>query len=416
MAYVPRVADAELRDLLRASGAVVIEGPKACGKTVTARRHTASEVLLDTDRAARDAVAIDPSIVLDGPTPRLLDEWQVEPELWNHVRRAVDDRGEPGQFVLTGSAVPADDATRHTGAGRFARLRMRPMTLAEAGAGVATVSLRQLLSGESVRSADSGLQLDDLIELVLRGGWPGFRDLAVGDAGRAVRGYLDQVRRTDLPRVDGVRRDPGRVWRVLQSLARHTSTPASLQTIARDTAGSDAEAVDRDTVRGYIGALERLLIVEDLPAFRPHLRSSHGLRKAATRHFVDPSLAAAALGATPTSLRADLQTFGLLFESLVVRDLRVYAQAARADLWHYRDDGGLEVDAVVVADDGRWAAVEVKLGARQVDAAAANLLRFADRVDTERQGPPILVVVTGMGYGYVRPDGVRVVPIGALTA
>lgn len=414
VAYTPRIADDELRRRLAASGAVVIEGPKACGKTATARQHVASEVLLDTDRAARDAIAIDPSLVLDGLTPRLLDEWQIEPELWNHVRRAVDDRGKPGQFVLTGSAVPADDATRHTGAGRFSRLRMRPMTLDELGAGTAAVSLRGLLTGDPARSGDPGLQLDDLIELVVRGGWPGFRDLDVHDARLAVRDYLDQVRRTDLPRIDGVRRDPNRVGRVLQSLARHTSTSASMQTIVRDTAGPDAAAVDRDTVRGYLDALQRLMIVEDVPAFRPHLRSSHALRQAATRHFVDPSLAVAALGASPVSLRADLRTFGLLFESLVVRDLRVYAQALDAELWHYRDESDLEVDAIVTAQDGRWAAIEIKLGPGQIDAAAASLLRFADRVDTDLHGAPVLVVVTGTGYGYVRPDGVRVVPIGAL--
>lgn len=414
MTYTPRIVDAELRQRLAASGAVVIEGPKACGKTATARQHAASEVLLDTDRTARDAVAIDPSLVLDGLTPRLVDEWQIESEIWNHVRRAVDDRGRPGQFVLTGSAVPADDAMRHTGAGRFSRLRMRPMTLDELGAGTAAVSLRGLLAGDPVRSADPGLRLDDLIELVVRGGWPGFRDLDIRDARLAVRDYLDQVRRTDLPRIDGVRRDPGRVGRVLQSLARHTSTSASMQTIVRDTAGSDTAAVDRDTVRGYIDALERLMIVEDVPAFRPHLRSSHALRRAATRHFVDPSLAVAALGASPASLRADLRTFGLLFESLVIRDLRAYAQALEADLWHYRDESDLEVDAIVTAHDGGWAAVEIKLGSGQVDAAAAGLLRFADRIDSERHGPPVLVVVTGSGYGYVRPDGVRVVPIGAL--
>jgi predicted AAA+ superfamily ATPase len=414
MAYTPRIVDAELHRRLAASGAVVVEGPKACGKTVTARQCAASEVLLDTDRAARDAVAIDPSLLLGGATPRLIDEWQIEPELWNHVRRAVDDRGEPGQFVLTGSAVPADDATRHTGAGRFSRLRMRPMTLDELGVGTAAVSLSGVLRGDPPRSADPGLRLDDLIELVVRGGWPGFRDLDLHDARLAVRDYLDQVRRTDLPRFDGVRRDPNRVGRVLQSLARHTATSASLQTIVRDTAGADTAAVDRDTVRNYLDALERLMIIEDLPAFRPHLRSSHALRLAATRHFADPSLAVAALGASPASLRADLRTFGLLFESLVLRDLRVYAQALDADLWHYRDESGLEVDAIITAQDGRRAAIEIKLGPGQVDAAAASLLRFADRIDPAREPTPVLVVVTGTGYGYLRPDGVRVVPVGAL--
>ncbi|WP_445148653.1 ATP-binding protein [Baekduia sp. Peel2402] len=416
MSYVPRVVDAELTTLLAANGAVVVEGPKACGKTETARQQSASEVLLDVDANAQQAVAVDPALVLPGDRPRLLDEWQSHPALWNHVRRSVDAERQPGMYVLTGSAVPADDATRHTGAGRFGRLRMRPMALAESGVSNREVSLRELLNGATTQSPDPGLTVDDLMEEVVRGGWPGFRGLERPAATRAVRDYLDQVRRTDVSAVDGIRRDPEGVRVVLQSLARHTATSAKLTTIARDASGPDSRIKD-ETVAAYLSALERLMIVEDLPAWAPHLRSSYQLRTGPTRHFADPSLAAAALRATPENLLADFNTFGLLFESLVVRDLRVYAQACDATVSHYRDSSGLEVDAIVTTDAGAWVAVEVKLGssAEVLDAAAANLRKFSGRVDTSKRGEPAaLAIVVGTGYGYVRPDGVHVIPIGTL--
>ena len=413
MAYVPRIVDAELDARLKANGAVVIEGPKACGKTETARRQAASEVLLDIDVAARQAAEIDPGLVLDGATPRLLDEWQIVPAVWNHVRREVDSRAQPGQFILTGSATPADDTTRHTGAMRFGQVRMRPMTLAEVGRSTREISLAALLAGEPTRSADPGLSIHDLIEEVVRGGWPGIRGLSVDDAARALRGYLDRIRRTDIESVDGVRRDPERVQAVLRSLARNVGTQAALTRIAADAA-TPGTAVSDDTVAEYLTALTRLMIVEDQPAWNTHLRSTHALRTAPTRHFTDPSLAVAALRATPASLLRDLNAFGLLFESLVVRDLRVYAQPLDGDVFHYRDQSGLEVDAIVDTGNG-WAAFEVKLGASQVDQAAAGLTRFAQRVDTARRGEPALLgVIVGSGYGYVRPDGIHVIPVGTL--
>jgi predicted AAA+ superfamily ATPase len=414
--YLPRTVDAELAALLAANGAVVIEGPKACGKTETARQQAASEVLLDIDVNAQQAAALDPGLILPGDHPRLIDEWQLQPAIWNHVRRAVDAEKKPGMYILTGSAVPADDQTRHTGAGRFGRVRMRPMSLAEAGVSTRQISLRGLLAGEATRSPDPGLAIEDLLEEVVRGGWPGFRDLELPAATRAVRDYLDQVRRTDINAVDGVKRDPERVRAVLQSLARHSATQAKLTTIAKDASGPDARIKD-DTVAGYLRALSRLMIIEDQPAWTPHLRSSYQLRTAPTRHFVDPSLAAAALRATPQTLLADLNTFGLLFKSMVIRDLRVYGQAHDAQIAHYRDSSGLEVDAIVTTDTGRWIALEIKLGATPeiVDAAAENLLTFAKRVDTSKRGEPAaLGIIVGTGYGYVRPDGVHVIPIGAL--
>ncbi len=414
MAYQARVVDAELKDRLSVSGAIVIEGPKACGKTATARQFAASEVLVDIDANARRAISIDPALVLAGAVPRLIDEWQIEPAIWNHIRRAVDDRGTPGQFILTGSAVPADDVTRHTGAGRIARLRMRPMSLLETGHSNGSISLKMLLDGIAPTSADTGMTVTALAERVTVGGWPGLVGHTVTQAGQALRDYLEEIRRADVSRVDQSARDPEKVGRLMRSLARNVSTSVTATTLAADTGGADG-ALNGDTVRDYLAALERLMIVENQPAWAPHLRSKSLLRQAAKRHFVDPSLAVAALGASPGRLLADLEWFGCLFESLVVRDLRVYAQSAGATIFHYRDNTELEVDAVVQAEDGRWAAFEVKLGQGQIDTAAATLQKFAERIDTTRSGPPgTLGVIVASGYGYRRDDGIAVIPIGAL--
>ena len=412
--YRPRVVDAELRAGLTATGAVVIEGPKACGKTATARQVSASEVLLDVDEDARLAASLDPSLVLDGRTPRLIDEWQLEPALWNHIRRTVDERGEPGQFILTGSARPTDDITRHTGAGRITRVAMRPMSLFETGHASGDVSIGKLLRGDAPRCPDPGLRLPDLIERIVIGGWPSLLGRDARASQRWVRAYLDEIRRTDINQLDAVSRDPDRVGRLLRAVARNIATPASAATLARD-AGGEEGALARDTVQAYLNALQRLHIVEDQAAWAPHLRSRSVLRSAGKRHLVDPSLAAAALRATPEGLLRDLNLLGFLFESLVVRDLRVYAQASDASVYHYRDNTGLEIDAIVERPDGTWAAFEVELGNAQVDEAAATLKKFADRVDTGRCGKPAtLAVITGSGYGYHRPDGVGVVPIGGL--
>lgn len=414
MAYKPRVIDQEIQIKLAATGAVVLEGPKACGKTATARQHAASEVLLDVDRSARIAVSVAPELVLEGPAPRLIDEWQVEPEIWNHVRRAVDDRGKPGQFILTGSAVPPDDVTRHTGAGRFTRLRMRPMSLYEAERSTGGISLAQLLSGTMVSCKNPGLTVPDLAREIAIGGWPSIRTQPVKDALQAMRAYLDEIRRVDIRRVDGTRRDPKRVARLLVALARNVATSVSMAKLGVDAGGSDG-VMKYETVGEYLGALERLMIVEDQPAWAPHLRSRAILRAAPTRHFVDPALAVAALRATPERLLRDLELLGLFYESLVIRDLRVYAQANDAEVRHYRDNTGLEVDAIVESASGAWAAFEIKLGERWVDEAATTLLRFAERVDTRKSGPPqILGVIVATGIGYRRPDGVAVIPIGAL--
>jgi uncharacterized protein len=413
--YRPRIADAELADRLAAIGAVVIEGPRGCGKTATGLQVAASAVRLDIDDEARAAGLLDPALLLDGDQPRLIDEWQLVPATWNHVRRAVDERGgRPGQFILTGSAVPADDATRHSGALRFSRLRMRPMSLAEAGYSTGDVSLRGLVSGVEPRAAEPGLAIRDVAERIAVGGWPGLQGRTIDGAQTALRGYLDETRRIDLARADGIARDPENVGRVLRSLARHTATAASARSIAADVGGAEGP-IDHHTVLGYLAALARVFVAEDLTAWAPALRSRSILRSAPTRHFVDPSLAVAALGADPDRLLGDVETLGLLFESLVVRDLRVYGQAFDAQVFHYRDSTDLEADAIVERRDGTWAAFEIKLGPGAVDAAAGKLLRVADRVDQAKHGrPAVLGVITGWGYGYRRADGVAVIPIGAL--
>jgi predicted AAA+ superfamily ATPase len=402
MAYRKRIVEIELARKLASTGAVVIEGPKACGKTATARQVAASEVLLDVDEAARQAISVDPALVLEGKTPRLIDEWQVEPAIWNHIRRAVDKRAKPGQFILTGSAVPADEITRHGGAGRLTRLRMRPMALAETGHSTGTVSLKDLLQGKVLRSPDPGLTTAGLCERVAAGGWPGLLGRSVADSLQAVRDYLEEIRRVDVGRVDERRRDPEKVGRLLRSLARNQATYASVATLAADTGGGEG-SIKEDTAQEYLDVLGRLMIIEDLPPWAPHLRSKSRVRSAPKRLFVDPSLAVAALHATPERLLKDLKLLGFLYESLVIRDLRVYAQAADAQVLQYRDNTGLEVDAIVETADGRWAAFEIKLGSGMADEGAANLLKFLQRVDVATCGKPsALAVIVGSGYGYVR--------------
>ncbi len=413
--YTRRVADDELKRCLAAAGAVLIEGPRASGKTSTAQQIAASEVFLDVDQVAQDMIAVNPRLVLEGATPRLIDEWQTAPEIWNHVRRVVDERPGKGHFILTGSAVPPDDITRHTGAGRIVRMRLRPMSLFELGHSTGQVSISEVLTGQPVTSPSTDLSVQDLAELICVGGWPGHLNSSLEEAIRVNRSYIADICRTDLQRVDGVRRDPERVRRFLQSLARNVATLASLATIARDVSGPELGSMTGHTASAYLASLARLMVVEDQPAWQIHVRSRSRLQVSPKRHFVDPSIAAAALDTEPGHLLRDFAWLGLLFESLVIRDLRVHAQAMGARVYHYRDDAGLEVDAVVEVEPGRWAAFEIKLGLSRIDDAAKSLLKFADRVDTSRCGEPAtLGVIVERGYGYVRPDGVSVIPLAAL--
>jgi predicted AAA+ superfamily ATPase len=415
--YRARVVDAVLDARLKAVGCVVLEGPKAVGKTATAARRAASEVRLDVDVNAREIARADPSLVLEGAAPRLIDEWQIVPDVWNHVRRAVDDIGKPGQFILTGSTAASDDAARHSGAGRMSRLAMRPMSLLEAGRSSGSVSLRALLDGTPARAQRPGSTIPELVDWLCIGGWPAHAESPVPDAQVAHRAYLTELTRVDMRVVDGVRRDPQRVQRVLRSLARNIATEAETTTIARDTGLSpDGAAVGRLTVDDYLDALARLMITEDLGAWAPSLRSRARLRSKPVRHLADPCLAVAALRASPKALLADWNYTGLLFENMALRDVRVYLDAIGGTTYHYRDSNGLEVDIIVELDDGRWGAIEVKLGENRIEEGTESLARFAQTIDLDSVGQPsFLAVITGANvFATRRHDGIDVIPIAAL--
>ena len=414
--YLPRIVGRNLEAALQRRGAVLIEGCRGCGKTWAARRFARSEARLDDERMLLLASS-DPDAVLSGPTPRLLDEWQNAPQLWNRVRRECDDRARPGQFILTGSASPHDDVTRHTGAGRISRVLMRPMSLVEMGRSSGEVSLRRLFEGEAASALprpDFGLR--DLATLICVGGWPASLSLNEEQSRLAVGDYLSEIARADVPAASGVQHRPAAVRRLLRSVARHVATEAKATTLAAD-AGGDKQ-LGRTTVATYLDALERIFVVEDQPAWSARLRSRATLRRTPKRHFVDPSLAAFMLRASPDRLMTDPETFGLLFESLVVRDLRIYSQPDRGEVFHYRDDTGLEADAIVERDDGAWMAVEVKLNPAPavVDKAAKSLLRLRNKMSRPQLDDlAALMVVTSTGAAYRRPDGIQVAPITALS-
>ncbi len=412
--YRARVADGELADRMRSAGAVLMEGPKACGKTATAQRVAATLFRMDTDDGARALVDTAPEVLLSAQPPVLFDEWQVAPKLWNLVRHEVDDLGgAPGRFILTGSSTPVDDAKRHTGAGRYSMLRMRPMSLFETGASTGQVSLRKLFDGDFTPSLDPGVTVPALVNCIVTGGWPALLEVPLRAAQRWISDYVRTIVEVDMPQM-GVRRDPGTLRRLLASLGRGTGTDMSTQAIANDIAGSD-RSVQRDTVAGYLDILNRLMITEDMPAWAPHMRSTTPLRKSPTRFMTDPSLGVAALGVGPEQLLLDLNATGFHFEGLVVRDLRVYAQPLGGRLSHWRDNNQHEVDIIITLDDGRWGAIEVKMNPDAVDAAAASLLRFKDKVDTAKTGEPaFLAVATTRSAALRRVDGVYVLPVASL--
>jgi predicted AAA+ superfamily ATPase len=354
--------------------------------------------------------------VLDGAVPRLIDEWQLGgTTLWNHVRRVADDRQAAGQFILTGSATPTDDIDRHSGAGCFARIDMRPMSLYEMGFSSGAASIAGLLAGEGLACPDPGLVVVEILERIAVGGWPANLTRELDAALQHNRDYLTNAREVDIETTVGNRRDPVRLGRLLTSLARNIATEVKVSALARDAAGEDETALARSTVYDYLDALRRLMLVEDVPAWSPHLRSRAASRQEPKRHFVDPSLAVAALAATPQRLLADLNYAGCLFEPLVVRDLRILSAPLGGAVSHYRDSNGVEADVVLQLPDGTWGAFEVRLGPQRVDEAAASLHRFRSAIDTGESGEPaVLGVITTASYGYVRKDGVAVVPIAAL--
>ena len=414
--YLNRFFDTTLKSRLRESGAVLIQGAKGCGKTETAVQAAKSVVRLDTDDEIRTLMEINPKSALAGPVPRLLDEWQEYPQIWNYVRRAVDDRKKKGQFILTGSSNPEERAKLHSGAGRFSIITMRTMSLFEKGWSSGEVSLAKIMKGSAPKSGPADFELESLVEKIMLGGWPSLIGCGAKTALRFMQDYITLAAEVDISRFGSKRRDPQKVIRLLQSLARNISTEASVVSLAKDTGGSQGKVND-ETIAEYLEALERLMVVEQLPAWTPHIRSADTLRKGPKRHFVDPSLAVGALGLSPGKLLADLNYLGFLFESLVIRDLRIYAGAHDGKVYHYRDSRDMEIDAIVEYPDGTWAAFEIKMGFRTQDEAAANLLAFARKINQEKMGPPAaLTVITANGIACRRKDGVNVVPLSVLTA
>lgn len=409
VAYQSRTLDGSLRDALQTAGAVVIEGPRACGKTMTGLHAAASFALLDDD-AVRQLIEVAPEAVLDGDAPRLLDEWQVAPQLWNLVRRAVDRGVEPGRFILTGSSVPPDDATRHSGAGRFLRLRQRTMSWHERNP-VDGVSLAALLAGGDVSPSADVLSYSAVIQRIVEPGFPGMLRLPSSRRTAALDAYLTEVSRTDISLVGEVRHDPAVIRRLLGAIARNSASPVTYATLAEDTSAI-APGIKEATVAGYVRLLERLFVVERQQVWTPRLRSRARLRARDKLHLAEPALAAAALGASAESLIRDPETVGLLFETAVFHDLAVLATGLGGEIRHYRDSNGRELDAVLTLPDGRWAAIEVKLGGNQIPAAARSISAAVADIDTSAVGEPAFrLIITGTGSTLTLDDGTVTVPL-----
>ncbi len=424
--YRARIADKILTEKLDAMGAVLIEGPKYCGKTTLAAQQARSTLSLSDPDTMRQYIAMANTnirLLLRGDTPRLIDEWQIVPKLWDAVRNEVDRRGEDGQFILTGSAVPPSyDEIFHTGTGRFAWLKLRTMSLWESGDSTGEVSLSRLFAADREKYVVEGVNqngLERLAYIVCRGGWP--KALAKKTEKAALQQaveYFEAVTKFDISRVDAVNRDNELARRIMRSYARHQGSQASVATMLADIAGNESSEVGENTVYSYLKAMKKIFVIEDALAWNPNLRSKVAIRTSDTRYFTDPSIATAALGLGPDDLINDLNTFGLFFETLCVRDLRVYADALGGTVYHYRDKSGAECDAVVHLRNGSYGLIEVKLGGdTQVDEGAKTLVALADKIDTTKMKEPTFkMVITGVGlYAYRRPqDGVYVVPIGCL--
>lgn len=419
--YKQRIADRILQRKVLGKGAVLIEGPKWCGKTTTAKQLAKSFLDLGDSAILKQSTAlidISPQTLLKGDTPRLIDEWQALPSIWDSIRSEVDRRGEPTQFILTGSSVlPEADETIHSGTGRFATIKMRPMSLYESGESTGTVSLKELFECDSIEVQQNDLELEDIAYLTCRGGWPWAtlisREVALDQAFE----YFDSVVKKDILRVDKVKRSAERAKLLLRSYARNISQQVSYGTIRKDMLSNDASTLDEDTVADYIKALKKLFVIEDLAAWNPNIRSKAAIRTSDTRHFVDPSIGTAALGLGPQDLINDLKSFGFFFEDMVVRDLRVYAEALDGELYHYRDSNGLECDTVLHRRNGSYALLEVKLGGEQnIEEGAMSMISLAKNIDTDKTpSPSFMAVIVGVGqYAYQRKDGVYVIPIGCL--
>lgn len=422
--YHPRIIDRELSIRLKSIGAIVLEGAKWCGKSTTAEHHSNSAVFMDDPRRRSQYLIFaedNPDLILNGETPRLIDEWQLAPMLWDAVRYTVDHRAGMGQFILTGSAKPADRGKiSHSGTGRFAWLRMRPMSLFESGDSTGDVSLSKLFRNPDMPiGCEAKSDLQRIAFLICRGGWPVVSEMLEDVALNPAKDYYDAVVNVDIRQVDGVDRSVERAKRLMRSYARFQGTQTSIRQIVEDMNGGDSNVVEDKTVRNYLNALRSMFVVEDMPAWNPNLKSKTAIRTADTRYFVDPSIATAAMGIGPGDLMNDLKAFGLLFETLCVRDLRVYSQALTGDVYHYRDKNGLECDAVIHLQNGEYALIEIKLGGEKlIEEGSNSLLRLASKIDVNRmKQPSFLMVLTATGaFAYRRKDNVLVVPISTLGA
>ena len=419
--YKKRIADEILKKKLEGEGAVLIEGPKWCGKTTTAEQFAASILYMDEPEQKQQntmMAELNPRRLLAGATPRLIDEWQLAPKLWDAIRFEVDHRGEMGQFVLTGSAVPIDTKEiTHSGTGRFTWLTMRPMSLYESGDSSGEVSLNALFNGASNLDGGSNLNIDRLAFLVCRGGWPQAIDMREEIALSQATDYYDAVVRSDINRADNVKKNEEKVRRLMRSYARNQGSQVPNTVLAKEMSNNDEVIMSDETVAFYIDALRKIFVVEDMPAWNPNLRSKTAIRSTDTRYYIDPSIAVAALGVGPSDLLNDLKTFGFLFETLCVRDLRVYADALNGNVYHYRDKEGQECDAVIHLRNGKYGLIEIKLGGEKlIDEGAKSLKALERKIDSNKMNEPsFLMVLVGIGdYAYQRTDGVLVVPVGCL--
>lgn len=417
MKYLPRVVDKEIDELMQIMGAVLIEGCKWCGKSTTGLFHSKSVIEFqnpDKKQEYDDIKNTKPSLFLVGEKPRMFDEWQMYPVVWDSIRTDVDHTRLKGQYILTGSAKPSEGETMHTGTGRISRVLMRPMSLYESNESTGEVSFKDILDGKDIKGV-SNLSLEDLASIIVRGGWPAAIETTTDVKYRFSKEYVKSLIHEEVKQIDGVERNPEKMQNVLRSLARNVSTAVSNSTITGDVKNTFDEEISRPTLNDYINTLEKLFVIESVFATNLNLRSKYALRTKPKKYFVDPSIATAVLDITPNDLLNDLKTFGFLFESLCMRDLKIYTQSYGGDISFYRDEKDFEVDAIFRTNGGKWGAIEIKLGAGYIDEAANNLLKFKEKVDTNKCGEPsFLMVLTGTNYSYKRDDGVYVVSIGTL--
>lgn len=417
MEYLPRVVDKKIDELMEIMGAVLIEGCKWCGKSTTGMHHAKSIIEFQNPDRKQEYDRIkntQPSLFLKGNKPRMFDEWQMYPVVWDSIRTDVDHSGEKGQYILTGSAKPSEGETMHTGTGRISRVLMRPMSLYESGESTGEVSFNDIIEGKDI-SGVSKLSLEDLASIIVRGGWPAAIEVKSDAKYRFAKEYVKSLIHEEVKRVDGVERNPEKMQNVLRSLARNISTQVSNATLEGDVKNNFDDNISRPTLTDYLNTLEKLFVIEDVNATNLNFRSKYALRTKPKKYFADPSIATAILEMKPSDLIKDLNTFGFMFESLCMRDLKIYTGSHGGDITFYRDEKDFEVDAILRTSGGKWGAIEIKLGAGYIDEAANNLLKFKNRVNIDKCGEPsFLMVLTGADYSYKRDDGVYVVSIGTL--